>query len=184
MDSSALSKDSLIERMEDREEKRERRGHGKNTQLGLLKRFQLRVRTEHAFHGGDVLGIFEPGENIQVVLRLDQCPTDFKRISLLFCPSPFSLSFESSSALCPHDLVTRRRIKPKNVLCLFDLLRRGPVREDGDDEGPRFGKAHGVHVLELAELEVRGGFFVAADLFAGSRGGRAAGHGRWGDVCL
>lgn len=29
-----------------------------------------------------------------------------------------------------------------------------------------------MHVLEFAELEIRGGFFIAADLFASSRGGR------------
>ena len=51
------------------------------------------MRAEDAFHSGDVLRVLEPGENVQVVLRLDQGPTFLKRISLLcVCPLfPFHL---------------------------------------------------------------------------------------------
>lgn len=32
------------------------------------------MRTEDALHGGDVLRVLEPGENVQIILRLDQRP--------------------------------------------------------------------------------------------------------------
>lgn len=94
--------------------------------------------------------------------------------SKAFTPFPLSFSFSFSFATLARTGEGTYRVV--GLLGLFDLLRRRPMCENGNYEGAGFGKAHRVHVLELAELEVRGGFLVAADLFASSRGGRILWH--------
>lgn len=133
-------------------------------QLRALELGEFRVGGEKALDGFDVLFALEAGEVVEVFEGLVEHPVEHFVLALfplLLSPSLSSSGGDSVGVEWEGDALA--------VIDTLRILIHLALRDEGIDDKRRFRVRQRVHVLELAELELRAGFFVAL-------GGRTLAH--------